>query len=1600
MLRSRFVGGGATLPRRCLFFLLTVVMGVYGVAPLAMATATEEAGTSPATTPSSGATSPSSASSTNLTKPKAAATAPAPAPSKTDLLANSLPLRTALYHDPTLQAPLERLVAMFREQNRLNELAALYRTHIASYPNDAGATLVLIRVLQVSNGTEALSLARQAVTQFPKNADIRYILYALLRTGGDLNALAELETAIGLERTRPSKKRAWLEEIIPAAVKREDRAMAERNMLLLSDLVKDNVDAQLDAARLALSLKFYDQTLDILSAAVRNQPSAENGVEIEIVAAAAESGLNRPADAAKRLDALLGRVTADYWRRPEIIKQRMAMVRTEPEREALLRIARDAVTKSPNDEAAILSMAQLLEGFDRRREAERILMEAAERLPKSSAVESALMGVFDRLQNEQAREVFLAKRLAAQPGRSDLALRRLKSLYLLSRRAEARELLATTLAGMDPRTRSTTMLEIARFLRKSSMRQDAAALFEEMVKLEPARFELRRELAELYIAGDQKEQVRVLFSQPVPQTLAIEQFLEVLQFMVRQELWAQAREALTARARQDTVNIEVRVLLLQVLAQLGQQEEGLRVLTETRTIADSGARYRMWLDAATKFHDVFETTTAFLESERTKLEADTITDTLARSERMQAFLDVYGRSGIGKEQMEQTLRTRLAAADEPGLKIRLRERLVEILITQPGSYAAAEEQLTLLQKEDPTHRMDYLARLAVLHFRNQRVDQALRLLPGIDVQQVTQSSLVEGLLPIYKEDFSQYYGNGTPGAGSYSPSAGSTLALERLISMDPSNRAHWRQWLLQLASSGEEFKLRAGLQRVLAGVERMPLSDETRQELEGHLRDSYGRSAGKLAAESDQASWLEALPLLDFIYQGSADREQRAWALWMRAYLLKQLNQTAARDEAIVELEGLLAGNAEQIKSAGSTVAAKTTANPTGSSAPSANLAPLPELPMKGIYFPDGLTLSADAAMAMLRGPATVNGLSSNDSRANSRLTSDGHLVLAWCFDTPSGVPIQSVLQADEDIIFILDAQGTGYGINPRTGKLIWEQPGLVADLANLTTASQGPDQRSMQIVTRYQNGQRFVFRQQLRQPQGGQRSDRLGYVTPATDSRGLIYLPTTCGVLCISARTGQTVWENIMFLAPVAPSSNNGTGQELPPAPLTQVYCQDEKVWVAAPWRNEVAMFSSGSGKLLWTRKMEGGSEVAIPGASTGSSLGPKHFMSFGSATGLMDRQTGKPIWTLEPERVRRFPVDLKEPATTPRLESGRAQLNRFTTLREQYSGGLALGSRPGYNYTTDSQGQNVLYMDANPPGSSYIERMPGFQLSILAPAAVWASRTARATERMAVISATGRLLLLLPGEMLSINLEMPVGARRILAAGTFVGVAGRSAVFSQQNALVLVDTLNGEVTQVPYQQFIAAAANSTGLSPSTAAAGVWPQACVDGLLIYATGPWGIACVNARTAQVLHIQPWPQNLVGQGTINTISGSEGYQSRPYQSLTGVQIPNTSGQYAYLVPMVSSVQQGMLIASMSPSRVAAFVPPPAAALATPDGAYRAVTSQRLANEPIEKMVDTDSTPEHDSFGHPQTSSGEDVRRIPASATPADQFPVTDGEAGGQ
>ncbi|MEZ5299196.1 MAG: hypothetical protein R3F11_00760 [Verrucomicrobiales bacterium] len=80
--------------------------------------------------------------------------------------------------------------------------------------------------------------------------------------------------------------------------------------------------------------------LETLKRAAALNKSPEVAVEIELESADAEAAAGEAAAASGRLDALLGKVAPDYWRRPEIVVKRVALIDSDAEREAMLQKAR------------------------------------------------------------------------------------------------------------------------------------------------------------------------------------------------------------------------------------------------------------------------------------------------------------------------------------------------------------------------------------------------------------------------------------------------------------------------------------------------------------------------------------------------------------------------------------------------------------------------------------------------------------------------------------------------------------------------------------------------------------------------------------------------------------------------------------------------------------------------------------------------------------------------------------------------------------------------------------------------------------------------------------------------------------------------------------------------------------------------------------------------------------------------------------------------------------------------------------------------------------------------------------------------------------
>ena len=1274
-----------------------------------------------------------------------------PAPQK-DLAAQSLPLRTALHHDPTLASPLDRLLSIYRGAGKADALVGLYRGHVAQYPTDASGRTVLVRLLVATGDPESLRSAQTAVGQFPDNAYLHYLLHQLLRARRDPDALEHLDKAIELE-SRPSRKLAWIDVLLPVAMVEGRPALAEKHLRALAALVEEPQQRLLVAQKM-LDFRFHQLALDLLEEESAVPPAPETMVSIELEAATAEVGLDRMEAAGARLDKLLSKLTADYWRRDEIVRRRLALVGSQAERTRLIADARLRVEDRPHDVAAVLDLAQVLAGLQFRRDALEVLLEAGRRLPESVEIEKQILDVFDHLRDERGREKYLAERIKLLPDRTDLVLQRVKTLYLLSRRGEALSQLTRLAETLDASGRVARLLETARFLRRSSLLAEAAEVFHRVVRLCPDRLDVRRELAETLLALGDRQQVHELFTAPIAKQASLENLLDLVQFMIEQRLFIEARTALSARLEQEKSNLEIRMLLLTVQRQLGNFRAGRTLIEECRELADTGARYRLWLESAAVFHDDFDTLEEFLRSEHARLEEEPQQWTPRRLERRLAFAEIAARGGRTSEVLAM-LRADLEDVEGADGRARIRRQLVSILDKQQNQAAAVGQQLEDLAKDDPQRADEYNARLAMLHAKADRHDLATRLLKKIDVARIQDVSILSALRPLYR----QHGGNREK-----------ILAiLQRLTVLDPGNREHWQEWVSTLAAGRSQSRLRAALRRLLADVEKLSLSEETRTLVQHHVADSYWRSIADRLADGREASLADTLPLLDSVQRMSQDDQQLLWIAWIRAYILGRLDRQAAQQQAIEQFDRVVA-----------------------------DLPQLPDGPdprsrpddAPQIAFPDGLAISLEHARKVLSSivpPAA-------DAGVPARRGPLPEFRVKWTFHTRAKATVTAIVPLSSSRTLICDRLGGAHCVDAETGKLLWHEPVLP-----------------------------IVASQYLVPP------------NPLVDGQGRLYLPEIKHVACRAVEDGRLLWR-----AHVGALGRPAKSDSIPgPSSRVAMFLYGEDLLTYEPASGTLTKIDRATGRIVWDQVLAGRNKVRIESYNSGASLSGDKLLVYGSRTAILDARTGQLQWSFEPSRVRKFPVELGEPAAgglpTPAVapKSG-IRLSGFSFVHG--SSPPRPSPRPGPPV------QYVNYLQPTAPSA-----MPPGGLSLAPPAVVWAALAKSGTPRHAEL--IDRLLLLFdPSGIQIIDTDLPLASKRVEVTGQFVGMAGRIACLAAGSQLSLIDVTDGTLKQCSVQEVAGKA-----LAPF--------QAAVDGPLVYLTGPGGIACVKAATAEQVFHATWPKEI-------------------------------------------------------------------------------------------------------------------------------------------
>ncbi|MBN2714011.1 MAG: PQQ-binding-like beta-propeller repeat protein [Planctomycetes bacterium] len=1367
----------------------------------------------------------------------------------------SLALRTALHGDASLTAPLEHLVKLYRENNRLPELIQMYRGHLAQYPGDMGARIVLIRILAATGNTDALDMARDAVKQFPDSPYLNYLLYTLLKKSHDPAYLEILDHAVKLE-TNQTRKKNWLEELLPEAIHMDRADMAEAH---LKSLLEAGAGAEecVEVARKMLKYGMNSLAIKALEKAASLNPQPEVSVEIELIEAKARALSGEKEKAEAILDGLLGKVTVDYWRRDEILRQRVALATTGEEREAILAGARAKAAENPQDEVAIIDLARIQAAFEFRRDALNTLLEGSKRLPDSVRIEAAVLEMYDRLRDEAGREKFLADRIKAMPDRSDLVLAHVKTLFILGRKDEAFGEFKKMTVALAEGDRLAQKLELARFLRRSNLSSEAVVLFEELAKDNPQMLSVRRELAEIYVVLGDKQRARKLFSEGMPEDAPIENLFDAVQFMIEQELYLEARNVLLARAEIEKTNIELRMLLVDISRRLGDFRDGEKFINEARALTDTSARYRLWLEGATAFYETFEGLDKFFEEERARVETERGEGwDETKIERMLIFAEAMTQDG-DRDLIMGMIGTELEA--DPPAKIRavLRRKLIAIAGKGMGGDDIVETQLIELAKDDPSALNEVNARLAVIYFRRNQYDMYQKLLEQIDPETLNDPALLTELGNLYKN------------AGRLDLYK---KMLGRITELDPTNRNNWEAWIGTLAASGDEDKFRMVLRKLIAGVDRMPLADDTIDLLRNQLCESYWRSIAAKMAQGDKLALGEALSLVDGAERCVGTFEDALWVVYVRASLLSGLGREKACSESVEEfmslsdrvvVEKLKAASAAEEEDNDEDVEEADAADETDNARPGD----------PDIDFPDGFTMKMSAVRKNITELSRT--LYPRPSMENKAPVPPYRV--KWAFDTINGANITSFCEIGDGKLLVSDAGGTVYCVDSKTGKLLWQRDNCVDRQASANAAMNG---------STYYRGGRVYHRRRISYNQSF--SQNMSVSCPASDGAGRVIISRGGEVECISTANGATIWKTEMADSAVAAPNPAYSGQPVAMSRSEAFINGDSVVVFNSAAESSVSSFSLETGKLLWTTSLPGFVDMNNQGKMTGAELDGNDLLVFGGNKVVdVDVRSGDILWQVDPNRQSSLPLKLKEASSVNM--PGVPALSSLPVM-----GGVFGGVRSRGYYSQGNAYVNYLSDRSNNWQAANIMR--GGSVILSSPLTVWTNEWGR--KRVCLYR--DNILLLGQSSTYVMSRRLPLIGKQVSVSGTFLGIAGNRACFLNNSTVVLVDLKSLSVSSV--------SVNESVPTPNTLAHG-----CTDGLLAYVAGEGGITCINARTSQIAFFAPWPEALTGgEGEGETDDGEAASEPGPAPNgyLSGVQIDMPGGGGG--ISNVSYVPDGMMI----------------------------------------------------------------------------------------
>ncbi len=1353
----------------------------------------------------------------------------------------SLALRTALHYDSSLDAPLKSLIRLYEKAGRLEDLLGLYRAHTSQYGDDVGAKVVMVRLLKALERVEATEMIRSAAQQHPEHSGLKYLLYQNFKKRGDQRALKTLSDAIDLQKGQ-GHRQAWMEELLEQAQEKDARTLAEghlREMLAVQDHTAATL---LILARQMHRYHFEELCLLALTKARKKKPDAETGVEIELLAARAEAGLGRFDAVAKRMDVLLKRLAPDYRRRREIMKLRVSLVKNDVDRDKLIEQARLRYEREPLNEGAVLDYAELLSANEMRRKAAEVVVAGAGRLPKSEALEKEALSLLDRIGDEEGMLAFLQERLKGEAGRDDLQYRMVKVEYLSGKADAARKRLEKILEKLGKEERARRLLDLARYLRQMSQPGDSADLLAEVVALLPARLDVKRELLETLLALEQRSKAQKLLAGISIIDAEIENFVDLVQFMVQADFLVEAQDALEARLKNEGDRLDLNLLLVSVLGKTGDRKKAEEILMKSRAAADTSARYAQWLESGLGLYELLESPEQFFDAEQFRFLEEGEDWTADRVDRFLTLCELGERKRLG-DRVAQALRNQLADASLPApLKLRLRLLLVKALDKSPDKAGEVEEQLELLAKEDGKHADNYQLRRALLYHSNSRPDLARNLLESVDMEKVEDESILRAAYLVFLE---------------YSLVESAKVCLEKLTDKESTDSGGWEKRLSLLAALGEEEELRVVLRRLLAGIDRLILKAETLQALRSHLLDSYWRSISPLLKKGGNESLNEILVMLDSVDRDARQARDRGWSLWTRAYVLNRLERMSARDEVVKELTVFLNDRENASSQDGESGQAM-------------------------IAFPDGLAMSAGAAVGLLK--------AEGEERQSAPIEFEdsegplGDLEMAWAFEADPGARILQIAPAGKTSVLVLDDQGAIYHVDADSGKLLWYEQYRVSAESGQTSSRHSLSGGAYGGITisnsQFQVRQRgsSIMVQQMGAPY---RNARIGpasgggaaaFFAPGVkkvrsflpDGSSSFFLSVGDQIKRYRIEDGSLQWQSDLASG-AGGLTSIAMGMPTISHPDPVMFLDGDHLLCYVPELDVASCFEKQTGKLVWSRNLAVANSVKgmVYSLNSGAAFSDGRLFVFGQSCEILDSSNGKTLWSFDDRGVHRFPLSLHRVQENEEREGAAKTAESPSVSSSSASASVMSGGGAALQQLT-------TFLDHNQQGDDVLGRMeqvkPFLQGegALVAPAVQWNSLRGLGRAGADARIAGDRLLLMGDQGLREISLALPIGSNRFGVQGILLGVAGDKLWFLNGSVLRQLSLSDHRDLKVKI------AGQAEGESRV--------NAVMSGSRIYVSHTQGVSVLNAYSGRVISENEWPgmmkDYLAKQGVSNGGGGED------------------------------------------------------------------------------------------------------------------------------